>query len=483
VEGQNWTGDYADLDLLFRPRSVAVVGASPDPTKGGGFIWWRLNEHHYRGKKYPISRSSKELNGSPCYPSVSDIEEPVDLVIVAIPAAGVEGVLADCASKGIRFAVIHAAGFAELGEEGRELQERAIRTARSGGMRVVGPNCMGIFSPEVSLNTIVEMDPRDLEPGNVAFCGQSGWATEHFIAGGTARGLKFSTVISSGNQADLDLFDYVSYFGKDPRTRVICAYTEGMKRGKDLLALAHTIGSRKPIIIWKSGFSQAGARAAISHSGSIAGNREIWAGAARSSGIVTAEGFEELMDMAVAFSAPLFPKGKRVGIMVEAGGGGISAADACEDLGLEVRVFSPELQEELKGFLMDYLPPFSGISNPLDLVWIPRDKAMTICSRCMELMRREVDSVISMSYLAFMDADFRSKYIEALCQLRDRLGLPIFMVPPYAARASEEMKEFTKAGLPAFPSFERAAKAVFATSGHLERVASLRETHGRSVSG
>lgn len=469
----DWASKSTDLDLLFRPRSVAIIGVSSDSSKGGGFIWWRIHEHGYPGKKYPVSRSSTELNGVPCYHSVSDINEPVDLAIVAIPAAGVESVLVDCARKAVRFAVIHAAGFAELGEEGRALQEQMLKVARTGGMRVVGPNCMGIFCPDVRLNTIVELDEADLEPGTVAFCGQSGWATEDFIAGGSARGLRFSTVISSGNQADLDLFDYVSYFSSDPRTRVICAYTEGMSRGREFLDLASKVRSTKPIIVWKSGFSQAGARAAVSHSGSIAGNRETWLGAAQSSGIIVAEGFEELVDMAVAFSSPLFPKGRKVGIIAEAGGGGISAADACENQGLEVNPFSFKLRNELKGFLKEYLPPFSGTSNPLDLVWLPRDTAMTICTKCIELIASEVDSVIFMSYLPFVLSDFRQGYIEAMCHLRDRLNLPIFVVPPYASRGAAGMKEFTAAGLPAFTSFERAARAISATSGYQGRVSSL----------
>jgi len=474
VKEQERTGKKnTGLDRLFRPRSLAVLGASADSTRGGGFIWWRVNEHGYLGKKYPISRSSKELNGIKCYASLSDMDEPVDMIIIAIPAAAVESVLVECARKGIKFAVIHAAGFAELGEEGRTLQERMIKAVRSEGMRVVGPNCMGIFSPDMRLNTIVELDEADLEAGSVAFCGQSGWASENFITGGTARGLRLSAAISSGNQADLDLFDYVSHFGGDPKTKVICAYAENVGRGNEFFEMASKVGTAKPIVIWKSGFSRAGTRAAMSHTGSIAGNREIWRGAARRSGIVMAEGFEELVDMAVSFSSPLSPKGKKVGIMTEAGGGGICAADACEALGLEVQPFSPALKKRLKDFLKPYLPPFSGVSNPLDVVWLPRDVAFTICTTCIELMAGEVDAVITMSYLPFMDAEFRQQYIEALCRLRDKLNLPIFMVPPYASRAAGAMKEFTIAGLPAFPSFERAAKALSATCGYQEWVRSV----------
>ena len=464
LEQKDRTDKGIDLGPLLRPRSLAVIGISQDPTRGGRFIWWRVQTQGYQGKKYPISRSFTELDGVPCYRSVSDIDEPIDLAIAAVPSAAVESVLIDCAQKRIKYVVIHSAGFAESGKEGKALQERVLMIARNAGMRLVGPNCMGIFCPEVRLNTIVELDKADAKTGSTAFCGQSGWVTENFIAGGSARGLRFSTVVSSGNQADLDLLDYVSYFGRDPSTRVICAYTEGIKRGKGLLAVVSQVGRTKPVIIWKSGFSQAGARAALSHSGSIAGDREVWLGAARSKGIIVAEGFEDLTDLAVAFSAPPFPKSKRVGIIAEAGGGGISASDACERLGLEVKPFSSKLGGQLKGLLKDYLPPFSGTSNPLDLVWLPFDAALTICTECIESMASEVDSVIFMSYLPFFMPEMRSRYIGALCRLRDRFHLPIYIVPPYAARAAEGMKEFTIAGLPAFPSFERAARAISATS-------------------
>ena len=472
MKQKNWTDKGTDLDPLFRPCSLAVIGISQDPTRGGRFIWWRVQTQGYQGKKYPISRSLAELDGGPCYRSVSEIDEPIDLAIAAVPSTAVESVLIDCVQKRIKFVVIHSAGFAESGKEGSALQERVLMIARNGGMRLVGPNCMGILCPEVRLNTIVELEEADTKPGGTAFCGQSGWVTEHFIAGGSARGLRFSTVVSSGNQADLDLLDYVSYFGRDRSTRVICAYTEGIRRGRELLEVASKVGRTKPVIIWKSGFSQAGTRAALSHSGSIAGDREVWLGAARSKGVIVAEGFEDLVDLTVAFSAPPFPKSRKVGIIAEAGGGGISASDACERLGLEVKPFSSKLGGQLKGFLREYLPPFSGTSNPLDLVWLPFEPALAISTKCIELMASEVDSIIFMSYLPFFVLDTRPRYIETLCQLRDRLHLPIYIVPPYAARAADGMKEFTIAGLPAFPSFERAARAISATSGWQARISS-----------
>ncbi|MFC1893748.1 CoA-binding protein [Chloroflexota bacterium] len=462
--------EVPDLHLLFRPRSIAVIGVSPDFTKGGGVLWHRISAQGYLGKIYPISTRYTAINGIRCYHSVSDINEPVDLAIITVPATRVEGTLVECASKGIKFAVIHAAGFAELGGEGIELQERMLRIARSGGIRVVGPNCMGVLCSDVRLNSIAELQEAELPLGEIAFCGQSGWATSGFLIDGSARGLKFSTVVSSGNQADLDLVDYISFFGSDTKTRVICAYAEGFNRGRELVALTSKLGLIKPIIIWKSGFSQAGSRAVMSHTASIAGIRETWIGAAQSSGITIAEGLEELVDLAVAFSAPLFPKGRKVGIIVEAGGGGVAAADACEHFGLEVEPFRPELREQLRGLLKKYLPPFSGTGNPLDLVWLPRDAALTICVKCMKILAKQFDTIIFMIYKPLVMPESRPRYIEAMCQLRDELGLSIFVVPPHSSSGTAFMKEFTAAGLPAFPSFERAAKAIATTSRYRERV-------------
>ena len=307
----------------------------------------------------------------------------------------------------------------------------------------------------------------------MAFCGQSGWATEAFLVDGSNRGLRFSTVISSGNQANLDTLDYVSFFDSDPKTRVICAYIEGLSRGRELLNLASRVGVSKPILIWKSGFSQAGSRAIMSHTGSIAGSREIWLSAAQRSGILTAEGMEELLDLTVAFSAPPFPKGRKVGIVVEAGGGGAAAADACENAGLEVTPFSTELKEQLREFLKTYLPPFSGIGNPLDFIWLPFDDVtITICTKSIEMLAREIDAVVLMTYQPFFMPDLRPQYIEEMCRLRDKLNRPIYIVPPHASRGTAAMKEFTVAGLPAFPSLKRATKAIAATARYQEWVSS-----------
>ena len=223
-----------DLDLLFRPRSVAVIGASPDPAQGGGFMWKRIFTR-YQGKKYPVSLKHASINGLQCYRSVADIAEPIDMAVIAVPAAIVENILLECAAKSIKFAFIHTAGFAELNEDGKKLQVRISEIARTCGIRIVGPNCMGMYCPDTGLNTIIDIREDPMEPGYIAYCGQTGWGTGAFITEATARGLKFSTVVSSGNQADLDMVDYISFFSFDPATTIICAYVEGVERGREFM--------------------------------------------------------------------------------------------------------------------------------------------------------------------------------------------------------------------------------------------------------
>jgi len=244
------------LELLFNPSSVALIGASKDMWKSGGFFLRSLVNHGFGGQVYPVNPRESEILGLRTYPSVLDIPGEIDLAIMTIPAQATEQAMLECAQKGVKFVVLHTAGYSETGDEGSELEDRVIQIARQGGVRVIGPNCMGIYSPQAKLNTIMpfidlpEMGiDLPMEMGNVAFVGQSGWASETFIISGHDRGLRVSRVISSGNQSDLDTVDYLEYFGADPNTRVIAAYVEGIKRGRELLRVAGEVSKRKPIII------------------------------------------------------------------------------------------------------------------------------------------------------------------------------------------------------------------------------------------
>ena len=452
-----------DLESLFNPSSLALIGASKDVWKSGGMFLKSFLDHGFRGQLYPVNPKESEIMGLKTYPSLLDIPGEIDLAIMAIPAKATLGAMMDCARKGVKFVVIHSAGFSESGEEGKELEARVTESARQGGVRVIGPNCMGIYSPYARLNTILLLFSPfltaadvPLEVGNVAFVGQSGWASETFIISGYDRGLRFSRVISSGNESDLGTADYLEYFGADPKTEVIAAYIEGVKGGRRLLQVAGEISRKKPVIIWKGGKTTAGARAAASHTASLAGSAQIYSGLLKQAGIIRAEHLEDLIDLAVAFTCPRLPSGNRVGILVEAGGGAVAAADACEASGLEVAPLPRETQEELKDYLMGISSPFSVVGNPVDLIWPPFSEFAGVLLRCLEIMAKAVDTLLMVTYYPLTDEPFA----DAIKELRQRIEKPIFVVPSYPSRQTEGLGIYTQRGIPAFPSPERAARAI-----------------------
>ena len=451
------------LELLFNPSSLALIGASKDIWKSGGFFLRSLVDHGFRGQVYPVNPRESEIMGLRTYSSVVDIPAEVDLAIMTIPAQATEQAMLECAQKGVKFAVLHTAGYSETGDEGRDLEDRVIQIARQGGVRVIGPNCMGIYSPQAKLNTIIpfidlpEMGiDLPMEMGDVAFVGQSGWASETFIISGHDRGLRVSRVISSGNQSDLDTVDYLEYFGADPNTRVIAAYLEGIKKGRELLRVAAEVSKRKPIIIWKAGKTDAGARAVASHTGSLAGSDLVYSGAFKQAGIIRAQNMEELIDLAVAFSCPHPTAGNRVGIIVEAGGGAVAAADACESLGLHISPFPEEVQDELRDYLKEIKSPSYAVKNPVDLVWPPFSEYSRILPQCLEIMAKAADALLAITYYPLTD----EPYAQGMKELVERVKKPLFIVPPYPTRQSEGLSIYTRNGIPAFPTAERAAKAL-----------------------
>jgi len=444
------------LDSLFIPSSVAIIGASKDTLKAGGRFLKSLIDHHFKGQVFPVNPNETEIMGMKAYSTVRDISADIDLAIMTIPAQGTPQAMIDCATKGVRFVVIFTAGFRETGTEGRELETRVLETARAGGVRIVGPNCMGVYCPDAGINTIVANVDLPRESGSVAFLGQSGWASESMIVSGADRGLRFSKVISIGNQTDLNANDYLEYFSNDSQTKVIGAYIEGIRNGRRFLELAREIPRKKPVMVWKAGRTAAGARAVASHTGSLAGSDLICDAAFKQTGIIRAHHLDEVIDFAVAFSSPYLPSGQRLGVIEQTGGGGIATADTCEGFGLELPQFSQETQQGLKECLNGVAAPFSTVRNPVDLISLPRTEDTRVLPRCLEVMAEAVDALILFTYHSLTD--------EALAQaiegVRDRIQKPIFVVPPYPSRETEGSSLYTQRGIPTFPSPERATKAM-----------------------
>ncbi|MBN1382419.1 MAG: CoA-binding protein [Deltaproteobacteria bacterium] len=445
-----------DLLPLFHPNSIAIIGASADDTKYSSRVVEVLHTLNFPGRIFLINPKTNAIPGKQVFATVLDISETIDLAILFVPAGLVPSALEDCAKKGVKVAIVHGAGFAELGEDGRVQQEAIAKTAHSSGMRIVGPNCMGIASPASGINMVTTQAPR-VDQGGLAFAGQSGWATEYALVMGTERGMGFSNVVSCGNQADLNISDYLDYFGRDPDTRIIGAYVEGFKDGRRFFDSAKDAARHKPVVIWKSGLTSSGARFTQSHTGSLAGNGEMAKAVLNQVGVTEAIGIEDMMDAIVAFNTPYLPQGKRVGVIVSTGGIGVAACDACEAAGLDVPSLPPDVHQEMIDFLKHYLPPFAGSSNPIDLVWAPRGKKIEICRRCVELMAPWVDTVL---FGIYPEGDSPEKYADFLGTMSRKIEKPILSVPPYGHVMQPFLQLSTRCGVPSFTSVERTVKAL-----------------------
>lgn len=453
-----------DLKYLFEPRSVAIVGASKDEWKSGGMFINSMLKDQYAGTIYPINRKETEIMGLKCYPAVADIPGEVDLAVLAIPAQAVPAAMEDCVRKGVKFAVVHAVGFSEMGVEGRELEKKMVDIARSGGVRIVGPNCMGIFTSRGRVNTVVPYARMPLDPGGVGFVGQSGWVSEIMLRLGSARGLRFSGIISIGNQSDLTLEDLIGYWGRDPNTRVIAAYVEGLKDPGRFVRLAKEICPHKPLIVWKAGSSEMGARSAASHTGSLAGDYQVFQAMCRQTGITPAFGMEDIIDLAVAFSCPVLPTGNDLGLLIEAGGGAVASSDAAAKAELRIKPFSAGLQAKLAAYLKDKVPPSNNRKNPVDLVWAPIGGASKVYSDCLEMIMPEVDACLVITYAFIQEEWFRQQ----LVALRDRQGKPIVLIAGNPPDQVDGMLSAAMDGLPTYLMPDNAVRCLGAMAKRAE---------------
>lgn len=379
-----------EFNLLFNPQSIALIGASNNIGKWGAIVFLNIILGGYQGQIYPVNPKEETIFGQKAYAKVSQIPESVDLAIIAIPAHLAMGAVLDCIQKGVRMAIVITSDFSETGEEGARLEKELTETARSSGMRLVGPNTMGVFSASASLTAL--MPPVRPRRGNVSLVSQSGNIGTQMLGWGEKFAVGFSKYVSSGNEGDLRSEDYVSFFGKDPATKVVLTYIEGLDDGREFLQIAKEITPCKPIIAFKGGKTLAGARAAKSHSGAMAGVNELYEAAFRQAGIIWASTTEEMLEWAAAFSSLPLPRGNRVGILTRGGGWGVITADACNEIGLEV----PPLDETIIQAMDAFLPTYWSRGNPVDMV---ATIGMEAYIKCLELLIswEKVDAVISLS--------------------------------------------------------------------------------------
>jgi acyl-CoA synthetase (NDP forming) len=287
---------------------------------------------------------------------------------------------------------------------------------------------------------------------------------------GYERGLRFSEVVSIGNQGDLTIEDLLEYFATDTATKIIALYIEGIKRGKEFFRLIKETCIKKPIIVWKAGRSEVGARAVASHTGSLAGSNVVFDAALLQAGVAIAHNLDELVDLAVGFTCPVLPWGNKVALLVESGGGAVAGADAAELTNLQIPTFSAGVQEELLDILRGILPPFCAPRNPVDLVWPPATNRIQILMQCSRIMLKEVNSIVIINFEAYDE-----RFIEAVTALRDEVGKPVFVVPGQSTVRRSGMGLITKSGVPAFTIPERAIKTISAMVRYTDYLQQTRE--------
>jgi acetyltransferase len=350
------------MQAFRSPRSVAVIGAARERGKLGRDVLQNVVAGDFRGRVFPVNPHARRLLDLPCYPSVLDVPGEVDLAAVVVPVAAVNAVARQCAAKGVGGLVVITAGFGEAGPAGKAAERELVAVARESGMRLLGPNCLGLIDTGAALNlSFAQGMPA---AGNVSFLSQSGAVGTAALGMARDLGMGFAKFVSLGNKADLNEADFLELLAEDPATGVVAMYLENVVQGQRFLQVAARITAEKPVLVLKAGGTGAGARAASSHTGALAGADTTYRAAFRQVGVVAVTSMEELFDQALALSRQPLPAGRRVLIVTNAGGPGIMAADACERGGLQV----PSLEADTAARLRRVLPPTANVYNPVDLV-------------------------------------------------------------------------------------------------------------------
>jgi len=438
------------IDDLFHPRSVAVVGA-PRGIKTGTVFLTALMEQGFPGPIYPVNPQAEEISGIKAYPKVADIPGPVDLAIILVPHWNSIPVVKECADKGVKGAVLFTAGYKETGTvEGKALEEELVRLARESGMRLIGPNGMGLYCPKTGLSFFPGVSK---EPGSVGIVSHSGSLTNILGRLAPRKGIRFSKVISSGNECDLTAADFLTYLGHDPETGLIGSYIEGIKNGPYFLRALKEASLKKPIILWKVGLTPEGSRASASHTGALSGSRKVWQSVERQTGAVSAVGFEAWVDALMGFS--LLPEkiDRNMAVISGPGGLAVSAAEACGNEGLCLASLSEQTRSELSGFV-----PSTGTStrNPVD-VSLSGHLDLTIFRRSAEAVARDpgVDAVVIIG--GGLTPEDSQTFVRYMIEVQIEYRKPLLMVaiPGYELNLGQQ---FCQAGIPFFESSERAMR-------------------------
>jgi acetyl coenzyme A synthetase (ADP forming)-like protein len=451
------------LHALFEPKSIAVIGASRRPEAVGFAVLKNLISGGFKGKLYPINPKTAEIEGRTCYKSISEVSDSIDLAVIIVPAPCAKEALLECVQKKVKAVIVISAGFREVGQAGREIEDELVAIAEENDIAMLGPNCLGAINTDPAISINASFSRTMARPGHIAFISQSGALCTAILDYAKGTNVGFSKFVSLGNKASLDEESILRYLGNDPQTKVIMMYVEDLVNGWRFIETARKITGdaeiKKPILIIKSGKTPEGAKAASSHTGSMMENDEVYDAIFEQAGVLRVESVADLFDFGLAFASQPAPKSNRVAIVTNAGGPGIMTTDACIRYGLELSKLSEETQRRLKTFL----PVTASVNNPIDVIG---DAQLDRYEKTLEVLNEDadIDSIIiiltpqSMTDIqgtAQVITEFSKKSTKTLfsclmgiydvskgVEILEKAGLPNYRFPESAARALGAMARY-----------------------------------------
>jgi len=456
------------LEPVFYPRSIALVGISNTAVNVAYMFLQSLLDSGFP-RIYPVNPRGGEMMGLKVYPSISAIPEEVDLAICTIPRDSVPALVRECAESRTKAIVLYAAGFSEIGEEGKRFEEEIVGIARAGGTRIIGPNCVGPYNPSARLV------PQFILPkvsGSVGVISHSGFLFYYLLMLVADAGLLPSKGVSCGSDSDLTCVDFLEYLGQDPDTKVIVAYLEGIRDGERLLRSAREISRAKPVVVLKGGHTDAGIRASASHTGTLAVSTRVWKTLCNQTGIVSVDSFEQMMDAMLALHHLPRPKGRRVGIITTPGGLAVTSTDACSQFGLEIPPLLPETRRELGG-VVEHMG--TSVNNPVDLGLIGALAPEKYVKEAIRIVAKDpnVDMIIAAFTGPPGDDDVRDRQVaDLLLNEIEGGGKPAVIcgaTPQGWPRG--ELRFLSKSNVPVYPEPRRAAFALAKLAEYSEFIA------------
>lgn len=438
------------LDAIFKPETVAVIGASERPGSVGRTLMWNLISNPFGGTVYPVNPSRPNVMGIKAYPSIAEVPERVDLAVIVAPAASVPGIVSECVDAGVPGAIIISAGFREVGEEGAELERRVMEEARRGNMRIMGPNCLGVMNPTSGMNaTFAGAMAR---PGSVGVLSQSGALLTSILDRSFAENVGFSAFVSVGSMMDVGWGDLIYYLGDDPKTKSIVIYMESIGDARSFLSAAREVALTKPIIVIKAGRTEAAGQAAASHTGALAGSDEVLDAAFRRSGVLRVDTISGLFDMAEVLSKQPRPKGPRLTVVTNAGGPGVLATDALVEGGGELARISDGTMDELN----EFLPAPWSHGNPIDILG---DADPDRYARALETASNDPDSDGMLVVLTPQDMTDPTGTAEKLAPYARASNKPVLASWMGGPNVADGQEKLNQAGIPTFDFPDTAARA------------------------